>query len=383
MCCGVRCTDRRRTASSLIFDRLRSARRRRVSCLVNFICLLLLRLFQRNLLVRILHALALIGLRRPKAPNLGGRLTDSLAVDALDQNLRLRRRLDGDAVGDRVVDEVRIAQGQRKTLRLDGGTVADTHELELLLVALGHARDHVREMRERRARDGVQALAVAAGLDGKMLLVRLDHFNAGLERERQRTLGTLDRDGFTADGHGNALREIDRFFCNSRHSKNLLERLLDLLNDEEHFAAGTGRARLLVRHDAMRRGNNRHTQAAQSYRKYVLAAVDPESRTADAFDAIDDRPAVVILELDGQRALGAGRLDVVRAYIAFILQYLENGKLQLRCPHAHCGLARGLRVADAGQKIGDGISHAHCARLTSWPSTGPEFPHDWPPRAVC
>src|ERR1700726_1070673 len=136
MCWGVRCTDRRSAASSLIFTRPRRARRKRVSCLVNFICLLLLRLFQRNLLVRILHALALVGLRRQKAPNLGGRLTDSLAVDALDQNLRLRRRLDRDAFGDRVVDEVRIAEGQRKALRLDRGTVADADELELLLVAL-------------------------------------------------------------------------------------------------------------------------------------------------------------------------------------------------------------------------------------------------------
>src|SRR6202030_3195022 len=99
MCCGVRCTDRRSTASSLIFARLRSARRRRVSCLVNFICLLLLRLFQRNLLVRILHALALVGFRRPKAPNLGGRLTDSLAVDALTKDFRLRRGPVGEAVG--------------------------------------------------------------------------------------------------------------------------------------------------------------------------------------------------------------------------------------------------------------------------------------------
>src|SRR5450631_2777243 len=205
-------------ASSLIFSRPRRARRRRVSCLVSFMRLLLLRLFQRNLLVRILHALALVGFRRPKAPNLGGGLTDFLAVDALDQNLRLRRRLDGDAVGDRIVDEMRIAQGQRKALCLDRGTVADAHELELLFVTLGHARDHVREVRARGARDGVQALGIAAGLDREMLVL-LHDLDAALERERQRTLGTLDRDRFTANGDGYALREIDRLFCNSRHSE--------------------------------------------------------------------------------------------------------------------------------------------------------------------
>src|ERR1700733_13686538 len=78
-------------------------------------------------------------------------------------------------------------------------------------------------MSTRRTCDGVQALAVARGLDGQMLLVGLDHFNAGLERERQRTLGALDRDGFAADGDGNALREIDRFFRNSRHSEPCLK----------------------------------------------------------------------------------------------------------------------------------------------------------------
>src|ERR1019366_10342407 len=97
-------------ASSLIFARPLRARRRRVSCLVNFMCLLLLRLFQRNLLVRILPALALVGFGRPKAPDLGGGLADPLAVDTLHDNLGLRRSLDGDPVGNRVVDEMRVAE---------------------------------------------------------------------------------------------------------------------------------------------------------------------------------------------------------------------------------------------------------------------------------
>src|ERR1700735_5158421 len=106
MCWGVRCTDRRSAASSLIFTRPRRARRRRVSCLVSFMCLLLLRLFQRNLFVGILHALALVRLRRPEAANLGGGLADALTVDTLDEDLGLGRRLDGDAFRNRVIDEV-------------------------------------------------------------------------------------------------------------------------------------------------------------------------------------------------------------------------------------------------------------------------------------
>src|SRR5271165_6140049 len=99
MCCGVRCTESRTAASSLIFTRLRSARRRRVSRLSSFMSLLLLRFFQRNLLVRIFHALALVRLRRPEGPDLRGGLSDPLPVRALEHDFRLARRVDADALG--------------------------------------------------------------------------------------------------------------------------------------------------------------------------------------------------------------------------------------------------------------------------------------------
>src|SRR5580693_7215279 len=63
-------------------------------------------------------------------------------------------------------------------------------------------------------------------------------------------------------------------------------RSLPLLNDEEHFAAGAGRARLPVRHDALRGRNHGDAEAAQYLEQFVLAAIDAKSRTADALDAI-------------------------------------------------------------------------------------------------
>src|SRR6202166_657953 len=112
MCWGVRCTDSRSAASSLIFTRPRRARRNRVSCLGSFMCLLLFRLFQRNLFVGILHALTLVRLRRPEAANLRRGLADPLTIDALDDDFGLARRLDGDAVRNRIIDQMRIAQCQ-------------------------------------------------------------------------------------------------------------------------------------------------------------------------------------------------------------------------------------------------------------------------------
>src|SRR5271163_4292933 len=126
---GVRCTDSRIAASSLIFTRLRSARRNRVSFFCSFMWLLLFRLFQRNLFVRILHALALVGLRRPESADLRGGLSDALAVDALHQDLGLSGRLDGHAVRDRVIDQVRKPERQGEALRLHRRAIADAHEL--------------------------------------------------------------------------------------------------------------------------------------------------------------------------------------------------------------------------------------------------------------
>src|ERR1700683_4390571 len=165
ICCGLRCTERRRAASSLIFTRPRSARRRRVSRLSSFISLLLLRFFQRNLLVRIFHPLALVGFRRAEPADLGGRLSDLLAVDPFDDDFRLARRFDGHALRDCVIDEMREAERQSQALGLHRGAIADADEFELLLIALGYARHHVREGRARRARDGVQPFRGRTGLD--------------------------------------------------------------------------------------------------------------------------------------------------------------------------------------------------------------------------
>src|ERR1700722_6710826 len=170
MCRGVRCTDKRRAASSLIFTRPRSARRSRVSRLSSFMGLLLLRLFKRNLLVRIFHALALVGLRRPEAADLRRRLPDPLPIDALDDDLGLAGRLDRDAVGDRIIDQMRVAQSQGEALRLHRGAKADTPELELLLVPLGDARDHVREMSAGRTGDRVRSLDGGVGPDLEVLV---------------------------------------------------------------------------------------------------------------------------------------------------------------------------------------------------------------------
>ena len=76
--------------------------------------------------------------------------------------------------GNRIIDQMREAERQGQALGLHRGAIADADQLELLLVALGHARDHVRQVRARRARDGVRAFGARARLDREVLVLLHD-----------------------------------------------------------------------------------------------------------------------------------------------------------------------------------------------------------------
>src|SRR5690606_32396733 len=93
--------------------------------------------------VGVLHALALVRLGRTEAADLGGDFAPRLLVGAGDDDLGLGRRAQGDALRRREHDRVREAQREVEVLALDSGAVANAHQLELALEALGDAVDHV------------------------------------------------------------------------------------------------------------------------------------------------------------------------------------------------------------------------------------------------
>src|SRR5215470_13732319 len=66
----------------------------------------------------------------------------------------------------------------------------------------------------------------------------------------------------------------------------------------EHFAADIGRARLVVRHDAPRRRQDRDAETVVDARKLRHIRIDPTARPGDAGNLADHRMAFVILELD-------------------------------------------------------------------------------------
>src|SRR5215510_10691628 len=105
MCELERCTVRRTAFSSAILARVARARLTLATFLsIVRLRLLLLRFLDLDLLVRVANALALVRLRTAVGAHFRRNLPDQLAVEALDQDLGLRRRLHLDALGHRVHD---------------------------------------------------------------------------------------------------------------------------------------------------------------------------------------------------------------------------------------------------------------------------------------
>src|SRR5215472_10392159 len=67
-------------------------------------------------------------------------------------------------------------------------------------------------------------------------------------------------------------------------------------DDAQDLAPLADRARLAVGHDTLGRGDDHRPHAAEDPRQLVLAAVDPQPRTADALEPVDHRAALEILE---------------------------------------------------------------------------------------
>src|SRR6266496_106882 len=132
-------------------------------------------------------------------------------------------------------------------------------------------------------------------------------------------------------------------------------------DDAKNFAPDTGGARLAVGHHAARRRDDRDAEPVHHPRNVVLALVDAQPRLRHALDPFDHRPAGVVLERDLEHGLHFVSRDLEAVDVAFVLQYLRDGQLDLGRRHRDDGLLDHLRVADARQHVGDRISHAHAS----------------------
>src|SRR5256886_2341701 len=180
--------------------------------------LLLLGLFQNDDLSAVAHSLALVGLGRALRANLGGDLPHQLLVDAGDDDLGLRRRRHLDALGHLLHHRVREAERQIELVALRLRAEPDADQREALLEPLGHAGDHVRDQRAHGARHGVGMARVAQRLALQLGAVPFDRdvrIGGALDRAER----AFHRDLAGGDAHLDALRQVDRDFCDARHGR--------------------------------------------------------------------------------------------------------------------------------------------------------------------
>src|SRR5262245_25856746 len=98
----------------------------------------------------------------------------------------------------------------------------------------------------------------------------------------------------------------------------------------QHFAADVRRTRVVLRPHAPRGRHDRNTEPVVVARKVRDLRIDPPARRRDAVDLADHRRALMVLELDGDRATHVRLVDGVVTDIAFPLQHLEHVGAQLR-----------------------------------------------------
>src|SRR5215212_8853163 len=98
-----------------------------------------------NHFVRVLDALALVGIGLAETADLGRGLSDFLLVNAGDGDVAaLGIDSDVDPFRNREADRVRVAELEHDFASLDFGAVADADDVELALEAFAHAADVVR-----------------------------------------------------------------------------------------------------------------------------------------------------------------------------------------------------------------------------------------------
>src|SRR6187551_524204 len=135
-------------------------------------------------------------------------------------------------------------------------------------------------------------------------------------------------------------------------------------HDAQDFAALANGPGLAVGHHALRRGNDHRSHATEHLGQLVLAAIDAQPGAADALEAVDYRPALVVLQVDGQTWLAGIGCDVEIRDVTLVLQDAGNRRLDLRRIETDMCLACALSITDAGQQVGNGIGHAHATKAS-------------------
>src|SRR5581483_4475882 len=207
-------TSRRgRSALPRTLPRTRRCRRRRASRVVTLGTLAHL---SADVLALVADALALVRLRRANLPDLGGRLTDDLLVDAAHDDLRRDRNLERDPLARRDAHRMGVSDLQLEVGSGKHRAIADALDLEPLLEACGDTLDHVRDQRPRQSVERAIVTALRWARDGdRPVVVRDLHALGHLLTELALRPGHRDAPRVDRDDH--AGRDLDGTLSDTGH----------------------------------------------------------------------------------------------------------------------------------------------------------------------
>src|SRR3972149_5251608 len=160
-------------------------------------------------LIRVLDALALVGLGGADRADIGGHLADQFLVDAGDDDLGRLRHLEGDPVDRLDLHRVGVPDQQLEALAGGGGAVADAHHVELAAESLRDSDHHVAQQRPAEAMEslGVAGIVAAGDVDHSLTAGERHAFREGARQSPARPFdghrGAVDGDiDPTGEGDG-------------------------------------------------------------------------------------------------------------------------------------------------------------------------------------
>src|SRR5581483_3009691 len=162
------------------------------------------------------HALLLVGIGLAQPADVRRDLTDELSIHAGDGDVRLLLDRDVDPGRDLEHDRMRVPEREHHLLPLHLRAVPDADDVELLLVAFGHAEHGVGDEAASQPVKLAQLRVFGPRLGDQMAVGDLEA-DAGRNRLAHLPLRALHVDGAVGHLDGDALRHGDWFLPDSRH----------------------------------------------------------------------------------------------------------------------------------------------------------------------
>src|SRR5438093_11892776 len=246
--------------------------------------------------LRVLDALALVGLRRPQLADLGRHQPDAVLVGALyRQAVALGVVLRRHAFRQRIHHRMGEAEREVDLLALELRLVAHAGDVQRAREPLGDALDHVGDQRPRQPVELARAARVVGAVHPDLALVH-GHLHFPVELLRDLSLGPFDVHEPRLGGHLDLVRNLDGELADARHGGSLPD-------GGDQLAAEVLLASLVVDEHALGSGEDGDAEAVHHLRDVGVLHVTAQPRLRLATDLAGRRPAaLVVLEQHFQAA---------------------------------------------------------------------------------